>query len=276
MKTIIVPTDFSPFADNALDFALQIAPKIEATVLLLHVIDLPPLIQTLYMDNYGLEQLYTDAKKQAEEKLKQQRDKHRGKILSSVVFQGRLVTVLNDIERQYNAQLIVMGTKGASGIKETFIGSNTEKVIRNSRTPVISIHGKTLPLEIKNIVVPTNGKDIHNGFFGEVQKLQKMFNANIYVVFINALHAFENEEEVKEELHKYASKANLQNYQVDIIRAITPEDGIENYVEENKFDMVAITTHGRQGLSHMLYGSLAENLANHLRVPVFTYNLKIY
>lgn len=274
MKTILVPTDFSKYADNALDFALQLAPKLDATVLLLHSINLPPLVQTLYMQNYSVEDFFEEAKKQAEEKLSMIREQYKDANITSVVFRGRLPEVINEIYRDYASRLIVMGTKGASGLKETFVGSNTEKVIRNAHVPVISIQEKVNINTIKEIVIPTNGKDDHEGFFTELQKLQANINTKNNILYINALHAFENEEEIKENLKGYAKRAKLLNYEVNVLRAITPEDGIEEFVESNQVDMVAITTHGRHGISHLLYGSIAENLANHLDVPVFSYNLK--
>ncbi|MGK7389982.1 MAG: universal stress protein [Candidatus Cyclobacteriaceae bacterium M2_1C_046] len=274
MKTIIVPTDFSKYADNALDFAKQLAPKLNAMVLLLHTIDLPPLVQTLYMENYSMDDFYEEAKKQAEEKLGDLRQQHKEDNITSAVFRGRLYEVINEIYGQFDAELIIMGTKGASGLKETFMGSNTEKVIRNSRIPVLSIQNKVDISSIRQIVIPTNGKEDNEGFFSELQKLQQIFNTKNNILFINALHAFENENEVKENLMKYAKKAKLENYEVQVLRAITPEDGIADFVDSNNVDMIAIATHGRHGLSHLMYGSLAEDLANHISVPVFSYNLK--
>ena len=274
MKNILVPTDFSIYADNALEFAVKLAPKMNAGVLIVHVVDIPPLVESFYMEGYGVDKLYEEAKKNAEEKLAELRIKYKVVNINTAVFQGRIVEVLDEIYEMYDTQLIVMGTKGASGLKETFTGSNTERVIRNAPVPVLSIRDKTELDTIDKILIPTDGKENNEGFFNELRKLQKIFNAKVNILFINALHTFENEQLIKKSLMKYAERANLQDVEIDVKRAITPEGGIEEYVASNGIGLVAITTHGNQGLAHFIYGSLTENLANHLQVPVFSYNLK--
>ena len=274
MKTIIVPTDYSRHSEFALELAIEIAPKLNCNVLLIHVIDLPPLMNTLYMDSSALEDLNEEAKRRAGFKFQDIRKKYNSERFHTAVFQGKLIEVLQEIENEYDTRLIIMGTKGASGLKEVVVGSNTEKVARNLHTPVISVPEAVSASGIKKILVPTNGKDIKPGFFDGLKQMQQIFDAHIEVVFINTLHAFENEEELKQNLENFAVKAQLQNYEVAVHRAVTPEDGISDYISGHNINMVAITTHGRQGFSHLMYGSLAENLINHLNVPVYSYNLK--
>lgn len=275
MKTILVPTDFSEQSGHALDFALSLSDALNYQILLIHIIDLPPVIQTLYLDNYGMDDLNKEAKKQAEEKLKKILAQHNNERLHTAVFIGKVMNVLKEVEGEYDAQLVVMGTTGASGMKETIIGSNTEKVVRNIKTPVLAIPGPVKYADIKRIVIPTNGENSPQGFFHQIRTLQKMMDASLDVVFINALHAFENEEDVRGKLQKYCQEAQLEDCKIHVIRSVSQESGINDFVSDNKIDMVAVTTHGRQGLSHLMYGSLAENLVNHLKVPVYTYNMKM-
>lgn len=274
MKTIVVPTDFSSHATNALNFALDMAPALDAQVLLVHIIDIPHLVETLYMENSGVEELYRESKKRAEEELKLLRETHNSKILITATFQGSITSVLQELKENYQIELVVMGTRGASGLREAFVGSNTEKVIRNSNVPVISVPLKIELENIQNILVPTNGEDVGDGFFYELRRMEKLSNATFHILYVNALHNYENEEEIELKLKKYAKNANLQSYNIDFIKAITLEDGIGEYIKAKKIDMVAITTHGRHGLAHLIYGSLTENLVNHLKVPVYSYNLK--
>ena len=274
MKTIIVPTDFSEHSGYALELALELASPMKSEVLLLHIIDLPPAISSLYFDDRKVEQLFSQAQQQAEEKLQEVKDKYPDKNLRTSILLCDITTMIPNEEKKLDTQLIIMGTTGASGFKEMIYGSNTEKIVRYAKTPVVAVPGPIKLAGIKHLLIPTNGKDTHPAFFNLLHKLQRLLNLKVHVLFINALHSLQNEKAVENELNDYAKDAGLEDYKVVVCRAITTEDGIADYIDVNHVDMVAITTHGRHGFNHLIHGSLAENLVNHLEVPVLTYNLE--
>ena len=137
MKKILVPTDFSDQAFNALKAAAGIARKSNAEIVLLHIIDLPQETMDMIKPGYDLPEIMF-FKESAEARLTQTSfsPELSGLTVSQILKLGRTFSEVTEVAKANNIDLIVMGSHGASGFKELFIGSNTEKVIRTSEIPV--------------------------------------------------------------------------------------------------------------------------------------------
>ena len=149
MKRILVPTDFSKRANDALNFAKEIALDNEATVILLHAVEYPvgatmdPIGVSVVanVDREMIDTLTTTAKeKMAVIKREFQND---GINIETIVDVGTAyISIYENIKNQH-VDMVIMGSHGASGFKEMFIGSNAEKVVRHVKCPVITIKGPT-------------------------------------------------------------------------------------------------------------------------------------
>jgi nucleotide-binding universal stress UspA family protein len=139
MKKILVPCDFSKPAINAYRFALNIASRSRGAIHLIYVVELPVLHDTMLMPVLSVEQDYVDdVKMKAEKNFKKLVEKHKRagvKVKTQVVF-GPVSQRIIDYVKTKNMDLIIMGSHGASGVKEFFVGSNAEKIVRTSSVPV--------------------------------------------------------------------------------------------------------------------------------------------
>ena len=274
MKKILVPCDFSEPAVEAFKFAIDLATKSDGTVTVLKVIDLPVVYETsfgmpAYTFNSKLLKELEDEERKSFEKMV---DKF-GKGFSRMNFQvvhGPTTAIISDTIEDNKADLVVMGTHGANGLQEFFVGSNTEKIVRFSKVPVFAIRKATDVSSIKNIVMPTSLHLDQEGFMKKIKELQAFFGATIHVLFLNTPFNFIRDNELKD----YIGRFNLSQCTLNIRNDRYEPDGIISFVNEIKADMLAMATHGRKGLSHFLSGSITEDVVNHVKCPVWTCALK--
>jgi nucleotide-binding universal stress UspA family protein len=277
MKKILVPCDFSNPAISAFRFALDVAQQSKGIVSLLHVIELPVLHDTVLMPVLSFEeQLLKDLREKAEIRFNKILEKYKPdgiKVNATVEFGPVSRTIQEYIEKE-KIDLVVMGSHGASGLREMFIGSNAERVVRKSPVPVI-IMKEYSKAPIKNIVFP-NAMDTENQeeLIMKVKALQHFFKARLHIVWVNTPLNFTSDSQTKERLEAFVKRFMLKDCTTNVYNDTDEERGILSFSNSVKGDLVAMGTHGRRGISHLVNGSLAENVVNHNKGLVWTYSLK--
>jgi nucleotide-binding universal stress UspA family protein len=278
MKTILVPTDFSDEAKNALDFAVQLARKTDAEVHLYHIVEHPsiPTFDTTgsgdipdVMDDVYFIKLVEQAQKQLKEVAKSYDPVN---IITKTDLGNPFVRITEKIADSH-VDLIVMGTKGASGLQEIFIGSNTERVVRNASCPVVTLSNPCDMSRIKRIAYPTNFADDDEELLGKVKVLQELFEATLHVVKINTPHSYIDNKVFNEKVSGLIEKNGIADYEVHIYNAFNEEEGIVFFCDEFEIDFIVMATHGRKGFMHFFLGSVAEDVVNHSPIPVWTYKI---
>jgi hypothetical protein len=109
----------------------------------------------------------------------------------------------------------------------------------------------------------------------ELFKLQEIFEAKLHLVKINTPNNFETNRTIFKEMKTFVEKYNISNYSLNVYNDYIEEDGIIYFCEDIGADMIALATHGRTGFMHLLSGSIAEDIVNHAKRPVWTCKLKI-
>jgi len=278
MKKILVPCDFSKQAINAFRFALDLAGKSKGEVHLVYVVELPILHDSVLMPVLTFEeQLLKDLRTKATERFEKLLEKYpSGKVtLKTKVVFGATSHMILDYSKRNRIDLIVMGTQGASGLRELVIGSNTEKIVRNAAAPVIAVKKYPGQGSIKNIVFPnTLDPEGQKDLVTRVKELQSFFNATIHLVWINTPVNFYPDIVTNERLEDFAKMFSLRKFTINTFNDLSEEAGIINFTHSIKADMIAMGTHGRKGLAHAINGSLAEDLVNEVESPVWTYTIR--
>ncbi|MCG8386172.1 MAG: universal stress protein [Cytophagales bacterium] len=279
MQKILVPTDFSEQANNAVDLASKLAQKMDAEVILLHVvednsvtsvhvtgeIDLPDMQDRLFVLK-----LIEKAKTNLADAVAKYSDVN----IKKEIRIGNAYHNIKDIITGHDVDLVVMGTKGTNTLTEVLMGSNAEKVVRHAACPVLTLKQGAEDAEFKNIVFATGLNDQDNSCTQVVRDFQTIFNAKIHVVRINTPNNFEPDHQSVPDLEKYAEKCGFSDYDIHVFNDVSEEDGIMHFADGIKADMIAMATHGRTGFAHLLTGSIAEDVVNHAKRPVLTYVLK--
>jgi nucleotide-binding universal stress UspA family protein len=277
MKKILVPCDFSEPAINAYRFALDIAQQSKGTIHLLNVIELPILHDTLLMPTLNFEEeLLKELKAKAEARFNKLTAKYKtegAKVVFNVHFGAVSRMILDYITRE-NIDLVLMGSHGVSGVREFFIGSNAEKIVRRSPVPVlVTKHYYKGP--VKHIVFPNTLETEHQeDLVMKVKALQDFFKAHLHLVWINTPLNFTSDTQTNARLEAFAKRFMLKDYTISVFNHTDEEKGILEFTRTVKGDLIAMGTHSRKGISHLLNGSLAEDVVNHNGGFVWTYSLK--
>lgn len=143
MKKILVPVDFSKHSENALEVAASIAKKHNAEIVALHMMGLSDAVVTRNQSKEVFEAMYY--MRLAETRFAELLDKDylEGVTITDAVHNYTIFSEINDVAKEMEIDLIVMGSHGTTGLKEVFVGSNTEKVVRTSEIPVLVIKHQT-------------------------------------------------------------------------------------------------------------------------------------
>jgi nucleotide-binding universal stress UspA family protein len=259
---------------QAFKFAIEIALKSRGEIFLLNVVEVPVMHETVLMPTLYFEQsLMNEMKATADKKFQKMKDKwgSEGITVSTHVEFGVIITSIRQFIEEKKIDLVVMGTHGASGAREFLIGSNTEKIVRTSLVPVMAIKKSTKLSNVKNIVFP-NDLDLENEHLTlKVKELQNFFKATLHILYINSPAFFQRDVDTKMRLKDFAKRFMLKDYTLNVYNDVDQENGINNFTREVKGDLIALATHGRRGISHLVSGSIAEDIVNHVDCPIWTF-----
>jgi nucleotide-binding universal stress UspA family protein len=276
MKSILVPIDFSEQAKYAAKVASDIARHTNSKIFLLHMLELPTGI--IDPAGYGSSNNTPSAMlflKRAHEKFEEFKRLpflDGLQVEDSVQFHKAYDGIIDESIKQ-NADLIVMGSKGTSGLEEMLVGSNTEKVVRNSDVPVLVIKRDIDNFKIDNIVFASNFKIDHRNAFQKILDFASLFNSRLHLLKINTIHNFETTKESSDAIRNFINDFDLGDYTLNIYNDVSVEAGILNFSKVIDADVILLNTSGRRGLSHLFNGSIGEDLANHAKLPVITFKL---
>ena len=276
MKKILVPTDFSEQAENALKVAAQFAKTYNADIYLLHMLELPMQLIDPTSNNNSQnlpESLFFMklAHKRFEEVLAS--DYLEGVTVHETVHFHEAFDGIMEVSKEHDCDLIIMGSHGATGFKEMFIGSNTEKVVRYSEIPVLVIKQEIPNFRVDNFIFATDFSEETKRPFNEAVKFANKIDANIHLVYINTANKFKTTEEAEKKMSNFLEGMESKTFNLHIYNDRTIEEGILNYAQSIDAGLIGISTHGRKGLAHFFNGSLSEDIVNHAKRPVITFKI---
>ncbi|MBD0824815.1 universal stress protein [Aestuariibaculum marinum] len=275
MKRILVPTDFSTESENALKVAAQLAKKHKCELHLLHILEIP-LHQVDPISGFSELPEAIFFMKLAHKQFTELREKSYLKdikIQEHVEFHEIFKGVFHVCKKQ-NIDLVVMGSSGANGLKEIFIGSNTEKVVRTSEVPVLVIKNEHNNFSVENMVYASDFETDSQSAFESAVGFAKLFKSKLHLVMVNTPNFFITTDEAKAKIENFTKDFNIKDYTTVIYNDASVESGILNYAKSVSADLVSISTHGRKGLSHFFNGSISEDLVNHANRPIMTFKIK--
>jgi nucleotide-binding universal stress UspA family protein len=274
MKRILVPTDFSKHAEDALKAAAQIAKKNGAEIFLLHLLELPNQMNDAVTNGSSIPEVMLFIKKANEklQKIKEEPHLQGITITTTVQFEKAFDGILS-FNKKNKIDLIVMGSHGSSGIEEILIGSNTEKVVRLSDIPVLVIKKNLDTFNIKNIVFASDFSTEIKKPFLKMIEFAKIFDANLILVMICTPNSFKTTAMGEKTMKNFIADFEVKNYSMQIYNDSNIETGILNFSNTVDADLIGLCTHGRTGLSHFFNGSISEDLVNHAIKPVITFKI---
>lgn len=270
MKTIIVPTDFSPIATNAMNFAADMAVNINASLMLLHVYQVPVSMTDVPVVLVSAEEL----RKSSETKLEEIKDAlthiTSGKI--KVYTEARLGDVsdeLEDVCKHIQPFAVIMGTRGTTGVERVLFGSTTLTAIRHLKWPVIVVPpGKEYGTGIKKIGFACDfEKVVESTPIQFIRNMVKEFGAELHVLNVDYEGRHFKPETPEESLMLHTLLEDL-NPNYHFINHVDIEDGINEFIEENNIDLLITIPKKHKLLDSLFKHSSTKQLVTQSHVPV--------
>ncbi|MEP1032264.1 universal stress protein [Ekhidna sp.] len=278
MKKILVPVDFSELASHALNFAIEFNAKVKGEILLVHVVDIPVghVSFTGEVDNPSVENFYTgEYIKATKNKLDEwaKRVEDVGQKVSVHLKYGNAFTSISKIVAEDPSTWIIMGSKGASGLREVFIGSNAERMIRYATCPVIIIKGETHLKDMKSMAFASDLSQEQDLIADHAKDIQEMLGLNMHLVKVKTPYNWLDDSQAKKQLEHFAERNYLKDFTVTSVDADFTDEGAVKFAEEVGAGLIVIGTHGKKGIAHLLGGSIAEDIVNESKVPILVFKI---
>jgi len=270
MKTIIVSTDFSPAATNAMNYAVDMAKAIDASILLLHVYQVPVSFTDVPVVLVSVDELRKNAEAQLEELKKNIEHITSGKVkVYTEVKMGDVVDELKQLCDHVRPFAVVMGTKGHSTVERALFGSNTLTAIKKLHWPVICVPpGKEYGNGIKKIGLACDFREVVESTPAlAIKDLVKEFNGELHVLNVD----YDNRQFVSETpeqsmlLHTMLEELKPQYH---FIQHRDVEDGINEFAEKNNLDLVIAIPKKHKLLEGLFKKSSTRQLVFESHVPV--------
>ncbi|MDN3493650.1 universal stress protein [Winogradskyella bathintestinalis] len=276
MKKIIVPVDFSKHSEYALETAAALAKKHHAELIVMHMLEMSESIISASTAQRSEENAFMMmvANKKFETFLDQP---YLDDItVTPLIKYHKVLKEVAKVASEERADLIVMGSRGHNDYDGVFTGSNTEKVVRYSNTPVLVIKSGLKAVDFEHIVLACDFSEESVSAVNNALELLNELSVKTTLLHINAPNlGFLSTDEIDEKISIFLKTAKLSDSDVSIARISdhNVEDGVLSFAKRQQADAVAMITHGRKGLSHFFGGSISEDVVNHSKLPVITFKL---
>lgn len=279
MERILVLTDFSKIAEKGLEEAVRLAQQMGgAEILLLNIelstqgTDFSATGDVYYKKDTEEDRFMIALIQKNTQRLKALASQYEGGgvRISPFIEVGPVQEVVDTFVDKRKVDLIVMGTSGENTFEEYFVGNHTEQVIRVANVPVVSVKMTDRPVDVRNIVLATDMNDKALSGIRHIKLFAERLRAHLHLVYVTKSGKLEQR---RADVEEYARKHGLTNFTIGAIEDKDTEDGIKRYASKIGADIIAVITHGRDGLSAMVSHSVAEDVIREASVPVLTVNM---
>lgn len=271
---VLIPTDFSVQAEYAYIMAQKLSEKVNIETHFIHVLEMP---DTVTMDDSGkistcgeidTSFVYTQ-KSIAERKLQQLKTLYGTHIDVHLVL-GKVTRDTMKFAREHQFDLILMGTKGAWGLKEMLSGSEAQSIARRSKIPLLTLMCDRSDLKLEHLLLVNDFTKDEKADLSLLHKLLQAFGAQLHLLQVVSNPSNIEKKEVLDAMFQFASQHHLDNIETHLIQESDVEKGVNQFPQLDKMDIICIGTHGKGGIFHK---SATEKLINHLFKPILSYPL---
>ena len=273
MKKILVPTDFSPEANKALDVAVQIAKQAKAEIILIHACDL---LNTTFKDNQAIYKEYNQAIiDKANKRLSFSKKSVEDPDISVNIklYNGNITNTILQASEEHQADIIIMGSLSEARLKEKIFGCKTADIIGRTNIPVLAVPLLEWAIPEKILMTVNNFEeqpDITNLVF----ELAVLFNATVHIIMFNEADPDKHIDylERKKTVSAYIEKLKATYKSTDIkhtyLYGQTFQETIEEFIHEQGIDIVAMVTHKRTFMESIFNRSMTKKMFYNTQIPL--------
>ncbi len=279
MRKILVPIDFSEYSKNALEYAIVLAKRLHSSITVFHsfYFSTPPEYGTLA--NY-MAMAIEEEQKRHEEQMEallmlyreQEYDDKGGKlVIDSMVKLGLPKEDIADLVKEHNFDLIVMGTRGATGLDRLLFGSITASIVedRDIKCSVLAIPKDAKCRGIKHILYGMDYEEDDVPVIDELLEFAGYFDAKVTCLHVNTdeemIASDKLEKEILQDTYWFTPYNKVQ---FELVRSESVKSGLEQYIKTHQVDLVAVIPRKRSFLESLFHKSVSQNLATYSGVPV--------
>lgn len=283
MKKILVPIDFSDCSEYALKYAIEIAQDTKTLIHLVHVVELDysftggsALGAKLSDKEEGVRPVsqIKEVFEKADQLLVDMMTPYGEEVhFTSHIIEGDLVGELISFSQTNEIDLIVLGSHGEGGKNNMLIGSNAQKVLRFSKVPVVVIKEDFENISFEKIVYTSNFKEENlNHSLPYIKSIADYYESDLHLLYINTPNKFEETDVVDARIENVIEEFDLSNATFSTFNSSWIEEGIVKFCNLADVDLLVINTHGYKGIKKLFHHSIAESVANNVKVPVMIIN----
>jgi nucleotide-binding universal stress UspA family protein len=275
MKRILVPTDFSDCASNAIDFAVQSARYLPVEITLLHVLEVK---ENVYTDYLGVnrefnETLLHDAEDRLN-RLKKSLQEKSGIGVKTQISISPLTEAVLEAAAENKSDLIIMGTQGAGGLKEKLWGSRTASVIGKTRVPVLAVPFYYTWKKPEKLLFATNHFEKDPAILDYLFEMVDLFMAKVHVVVFTeeegekALALLEHTRKTPAFEKTLREKYNQPELTATHLFGEAFEESLQDFIKLNQIDILAMITYPRNFWDRLLHPSITKRMSYHTKIPL--------
>ncbi len=273
-KYIIIPTDFSSTADNALEYAIQINGLDNWTYLILNAYHAPQAGSNAMFVNIN-DMLAKESKRELKVQKEKILDLYPGISVQTKSVHGTVEEVINNLELPGDIDSVVMGTTGAGGLKKALIGSNAQKVIYESRYPVYTVPRGYDFKSPSSIVYAADLETIPSPeLFDRVVQIAKRYNTEVKVLHVD--HSKDSAENIEREKNrlKLADRLADVKHSFHVMKRYEVAAGIDDFVFDSKTDLLVLVPRKMTFLRSLFRTAITQKIVCHTKIPLLAIKAK--
>lgn len=272
MVNILVPTDLSELSKVAAQYAIKIANKMDGNITLLHVINIiQPTRATMRLRLKALEQELMDVAKEDLDTMVTELSKSlkttqpiRTRIVKGASFND---TVKREAKK-LRTGLIIMGTRGASGLKKYVMGSNTASVIEISHVPVLAVPELGTFKNFRNVVYASDLAHLEKELKTLIPYLEK-FDSTVHLIHV--AQSLKTVSILEKKIDAIVQKSGYKNVICRVMVNKNIDEAIDHYVDVTKADLLTMFAHDRSFYEKLFDRSMTRKMAFHSKVPLLAF-----
>lgn len=283
MNTILVPLDFSDNSINALKYAVEIARMNHATITLFNSFHVALTASLTTPPSEYIESLIEERAESHTKRLHQIAEQFKSVTyvktdepirFEYLALQGIASEQIEELSLSNKYELIVMGTKGASGLAEKLWGSIAAYVVKNATIPVLVIPENAQNLSFKKVVYATNFDENDVAAIDYIRDITNYFDSEITCLHIASNSKDEDDIEKLESLESHYWFTPVSRMNFELIKEKGIENALKTYFKENHVSLFAILPQHKNFLERILSGSLSQKFTLHSNLPILVMKIK--
>lgn len=263
MKTILVPTDFSPSADNAAIFAAHLARQTGAGLMLVHVYQIPVTMNDMPVMILSADELRQSANEQLERQQKELRAQFPDITITAESRLGSTNDELEDISSEITPLVLVMGTHGMGGLERMLFGSTALSVMRHTQLPVIAVPKDHTRYGLRKIVLAADLLDIAKIPTSKIVEITQMLGAELELV-----HVAPHNEKTAKNMQPLLQRLLPLQPACHTVHHENVKTGLLQYLEKNSTDLLMVLPHEHNIVERLFFKLHTDDIVKNAPVPV--------